>query len=102
MKIRINDLNVRPCYSHLRTSNKFVEVFECKNCGIIGDSHYCFESKVCPNCGHDGKDRLIAKWEEYTKVVGPAFVWYNPFTWFARHSITIGGWVRRDTIEGKL
>lgn len=102
MKIRINDLNVRPKYYWLDKCSNFVEVFECKTCGIMGDLHYCFESAVCPNCGYTGKNKIIAKWEEYTKVVGPAFVWYNPFTWFARHSITIGGWVRRDTIEGKV
>lgn len=99
----MNNLHVRPGLASDR--NRFMEVIECKSCGIIGMNTF-FRSifDPCPNCGDRGKQSYsihIARWEEYKKVEGFKFVWYNPKTWKGQKVTTIGAWVRKETVDGK-
>lgn len=94
----MNDLHIRPRFdSELKG---FIEVHQCKGCGVIGANSYCLNFQVCPNCGHHGKNKIIARWEEFEKITGPKIVWYDPRTWAGQKSICIGAWVRKETIDG--
>jgi len=97
----MNNLHVKPTYGgHF---NKFIEVIECIECGIVGvKSGFRLYFEPCPNCGANGPTSYkiyVARWEEYEKIEGVKFVWYSPKTWKGQKRTLVGAWVCRDLLN---
>lgn len=92
------DLEFDP--KHVRTEydrdDKFVTVYQCQTCGIIGSLMYRSPYKVCPRCGCEkAPAEYAAMWVSKVTEYRVPFKWWRPSTWAVRHKHE-GAWIPRS------
>lgn len=85
---------------HVRTgpdrADKYVTVYQCPTCGVVGSLMYRSPYEPCPRCGDKEKpDEYVAAWVSKVTEYRVPFKWWRPSTWAVRRKHE-GAWIPRS------